>query len=172
VAVPALIPEELSMSMRMPMVFPEPPTGLPVGSYDRYEKAQAAVDYLSDKGFAVQHLTIVGKDLAQVERVTGRWDAGKAMRAGGLTGAMWGLFIGLLFAIFGSGLIALIVTIPIGAIFGIFNGWLLYRSTGGRRDFTSATQVVASSYEVLCQHQHAEEARTILAQYSLQAGNL
>ncbi len=164
------------MSMRVPMVYPEPPTGLPVGSYDRYETAQAAVDHLSDKGFPVQHLTIVGKDLAQVERVTGRWDAGKAMRAGGLTGAMWGLFIGLLFAIFGGtsgrGLVALIVTIPIGAIFGIFNGWLLYRSTGGRRDFTSATQVVASSYDVLCQHQHADEARTILAQYSLQSGNL
>ena len=161
------------MSMRMPMSFPEPPTGLPVGTYDRYEQAQAAVDHLSDKGFPVQHLIIVGKNLSQVERVTGRWDSGKAMRAGGLTGGMWGLFIGFIFALFASnGLYSLLVTIPLGAIFGILNGWFLYRSTGGRRDFTSATQVVASQYDVLCEHQHAEQAREILAQYSLRAGNL
>lgn len=161
------------MPMRMP-VFPEPPSGLPIGTYDRYENAQNAVDYLSDHGFPVEHLTIVGKDLAQVERVTGRWDSGKAMRAGGVSGAMWGVLFGFLFGLFGgtggAGLLALVVTVPLGAIFGILNGWMLYRGTGGRRDFTSSTQVVASSYQVLCQHQHAEQARELLAQHNLQTG--
>jgi len=158
------------MAMRVPMRYPEPPSGLPVGSYGRYETAQEAVDHLSDQGFPVEHLTIVGKDLTQVERVTGRWDSNKAMRAGGLSGAFWGLLLGLLFLLFtGGGYLVLLVAVPLCAIFGIFNGWLLYRASGGRRDFTSQTQVVASQYDVLCQHQHADRAREILAQFSLRS---
>jgi hypothetical protein len=42
-----------------------------------------------------------------------------------------------------------------------------YSFTGGTRDFTSTTSVVATSYDVLCQHQRAEEARNLLAKLSL-----
>ena len=34
--------------------------GVQVGSYDGYEQAQAAVDYLSDEKFAVENVTIIG----------------------------------------------------------------------------------------------------------------
>ena len=43
-----------------------------VGSYSSYEEAQAAVDRLSDEGFPVENLDIVGSGLRLVERVTGR----------------------------------------------------------------------------------------------------
>jgi hypothetical protein len=39
--------------------------------------------------------------------------------------------------------------------------------TGGRRDFSSRTSVVPTSYEILCQHQHAEDARNLLARLAL-----
>lgn len=36
------------------------PAGWPVGSFSTYDKAQAAVDMLSDKQFDVSNITIVG----------------------------------------------------------------------------------------------------------------
>ena len=46
-----------------------------VGSYERYDDAQRAVDTLSDRRFPVERVTIVGSDLRLVERVTGRLTA-------------------------------------------------------------------------------------------------
>lgn len=43
-----------------------------VARYDRYDDAQGAVDRLSDGGFPVQEVEIVGSDLHLVEHVTGR----------------------------------------------------------------------------------------------------
>lgn len=65
-------------SRRGPMGLPTPPKGWPVGSYPTYAEAQKAVDYLSDNQFPVQQVTIVGVDLMQVERVTGRLKIGRA----------------------------------------------------------------------------------------------
>ena len=56
--------------------------GVQVGSYDTYEQAQAAVDYLSDQKFAVENVTIIGSDLRMVERVTGRLSWGRAVGVG------------------------------------------------------------------------------------------
>ena len=76
--------------------------GVQVGSYDSYERAQAAVDYLSDEKFPVENVTIIGSDLRQIERVTGRLTTGRAIAAGAAGGAWWGLFVGLLLGIFSS----------------------------------------------------------------------
>jgi len=43
-----------------------------VARFDDYEDAQRAVDRLSDDGFPVANLDIIGTDLRLVERVTGR----------------------------------------------------------------------------------------------------
>lgn len=43
-----------------------------VARFEDYETAQHAVDYLSDDGFPVEKLDIVGSDLRLIERVTGR----------------------------------------------------------------------------------------------------
>ena len=42
-----------------------------VARFDDYGSAQRAVDRLSDDGFPVEQLDIVGSDLQMVERVTG-----------------------------------------------------------------------------------------------------
>src|SRR3954451_24461862 len=75
---------------------PTPPKGWPVGSYPTYAEAQRAVDYLSDQQFPVQQVTIVGVDLMQVERVTGRLTWPKVLGGGVISGAWLGLFIGMM----------------------------------------------------------------------------
>jgi hypothetical protein len=148
-----------------------PRGGVQVGSYDSYEQAQAAVDYLSDQKFAVENVTIIGSDLRMVETVTGRLTVGRAIAAGAAAGAWWGLFVGLLLGIFSTGgggwigsvLSGLVVGIVFGAVFGGFG----YAATQGRRDFTSTNKIVAGRYDVMCNPAHAEEARAHLARFSL-----
>jgi len=70
---------------------------LSLGTFEKYEDAQKAVDYLSDHEFAVQNCMIVGTDLKQVERVTGRLTRGRVIGAGALSGMWMGLFVGLIF---------------------------------------------------------------------------
>ena len=145
------------------------PTGLSVGTYDTYADAQRAVDYLSDQKFPVENLAIVGTDLRQVERVTGRMTWAKAALGGLATGAWLGLFVGLLLGLFtdeGWGQIILF-SVLWGALFMLILALVGYAATGGRRDFTSQSVTIASHYEIFCQHQHAEQARELLAKLSL-----
>ncbi len=59
-----------------------------VARFDDYDSAQRAVDRLSDDGFPVEKLDIIGTDLRLVERVTGRLTKWRAAAAGALSG-MW-----------------------------------------------------------------------------------
>lgn len=138
-----------------------------LGVYDRYEQAQQAVDYLSDREFPVQNCLIVGTDLKQVERVTGRLTYGKVITGGLLSGLWIGLFVGLIVSLFseGSGAFAVIVsTMLFGAVFALVWAVTGYAATRGRRDFTSVSQVVATRYEVLVEHKYAEQGRQLLAE--------
>lgn len=144
---------------------PTPPKGEPIARYDTYLEAQRAVDFLSDNQFPVQFVTIVGSGLRMVERVTGRLTYGRVAVAGAASGAWFGLFVGVLLSIFASGIPvdAIVASMAIGAAFGILFGVISYALTGGRRDFTSTSQIVASEYEVLCLPEHAGGARTLLS---------
>jgi hypothetical protein len=138
-----------------------------LGVYDRYEQAQQAVDFLSDREFPVQNCLIVGTELKQVERVTGRLTYGKVITGGLLSGLWIGLFVGLIVSLFseGSGAFAIIVsTMLFGAIFCVVWALAGYAATRGRRDFTSVSQVVATRYEVLVEHKYAEQGRQLLAE--------
>jgi hypothetical protein len=145
--------------------------GVQVGTYDDYQQAQRAVDFLADEKFPVENVTLVGSDLRMVERVTGRLSWGRAIGAGAASGAWFGLFVGVLLGIFapdgsswfGSVLSGLLIGLVFGAVFGAVG----YAATQGKRDFTSTSQVVASRYELLCNPQFAEDARARLARLSL-----
>lgn len=136
-----------------------------LGTYEKYENAQKAVDYLSDNQFPVQNCMIVGTDLRQVERVTGRLTRGRVAGAGALSGMWMGLFVGLIFALLtpNSSTWAVLATVAFGAVFGVVWVMLGYAATKGRRDFTSVSQVVATRYEVLVEHTLAEQGRALLA---------
>ena len=136
-----------------------------LGVFDRYDEAQAAVDFLSDEEFPVEQVLIVGTDLKQIERVTGRLTTGRVALMGALSGVWAGLFVGLVLALFaspGDALMTVLWAVVFGAIFGLVWGLIGYAFTRGRRDFTSVSQVVATRYEVLTEHKHAERARDLL----------
>ncbi|GGL95764.1 general stress protein [Nakamurella endophytica] len=151
---------------------PTPPTGFAVAAYPTYAQAQGAVEHLVRNDFSIQDVTIVGSDLQLVERVTGRLTAGKLAAAGAASGAWMGLFVGLLMGLFSAGvqvgvLPLILVSVAVGAAFGAVMGYLGYSLARGRRDFTSASQVVARRYDVLCQPRTAEQARNLLSRMEL-----
>jgi hypothetical protein len=151
-------------NIRRPMLTLQFPMSLAV--YDTYEQAQKAVDFLSDNHFPVEDVMIVGTDLKQVERVTGRLTTGR-VAVGGLVSGVWlGLFVGLIFSLFsnrGNGLSIILSTALFGALFGLIWALVGYAATRGRRDFTSVSQVVATRYEVLVEHKHHAAGRALLA---------
>ena len=155
----------MSASVSMPL------GGVQVGSFDSYEQAQAAVDFLSDQKFPVENVTIIGSDLRQVERVTGRLTWGRVLAAGAAGGAWWGLFVGLLLGIFavepGAWIGSILTGLLIGLLFGMLFAAIGYSASRGRRDFTSTSAVVAGRYDVMCNPARAEEARAHLARFSL-----
>jgi len=136
-----------------------------LGVYVKYADAQRAVDHLADQEFPVQNCMIVGTDLKQIERITGRLTTGKVALGGLISGVWMGLFVGLLFSIFtkGESLSIILTTMGMGAAFGLIFALVGYAMTRGRRDFSSIQQVVATKYEVLVEHKHAEQARNLLA---------
>ena len=133
--------------------------------YDDYAAAQRTVDHLSDAEFPVENCMIVGTDLKQVERVTGRLTYPKVAAAGAISGAWLGLFLGLIFSFFVDQSLGAILlsTVLLGVAFSVVWAVLGYAATGGRRDFSSVSSVVATRYEVLVEHKHAARARELLA---------
>ena len=138
-----------------------------VADFTRYEDAQAAVDFLADEKFPVENLMIVGTGLRSVERVIGRKTWGSVIAGGAISGLGMGLFVGLMLFLFSGGLaspwVMLLVGLLMGAIIGVLSAVLAYSLSGGKRDFDSLRQTVASTYELMCEHKHAEEARQLLA---------
>jgi hypothetical protein len=137
-----------------------------VATYDSYPEAQRAVDHLSDAGFPVENLEIVGLDLRLVERVTGRLTNLRAAGLGAASGAWFGLFIGLLVGLFTAGpewIGLMIGGLLIGAFWGAVFGFIAHVATGGRRDFSSARGIVAGRYELRVASAHAARARELVA---------
>jgi hypothetical protein len=150
---------------------PTPPQGDVIAQYRTYLDAQKAVDYLSDHHFPVQAVTIVGVGLQMVERVTGRLTYARVALAGLASGAWFGLFVGLLISLFGSAQgFSVFAAIFIGAAFGLLFGLMSYALTGGRRDFTSTSQIVASEYRLLCMPEQAGQASQLLNRMAGEGG--
>ena len=121
-----------------------------IGSYADYSAAQKAVDTLSDRGFPVEHVSIVGTGLKVVERVLGRMTTPRAAGAGAMSGAWFGLLIGLIFSFGSAGLLAPVLAgVVLGAVFGGTFGAATHAALRGSRDFTSTQAIVASRYDVL-----------------------
>jgi hypothetical protein len=138
-----------------------------LGVYDDYAGAQKAVDFLSDHEFPVENCMIVGTDLKQVERITGRITTGKVALGGALSGLWLGVFVGLIFALFdgqGRALATILSTALFGIVFGLIWALVGYAATRGQRDFSSVRVVVATRYEVLVEHKLLLRAQELLAQ--------
>ncbi|MGN6607718.1 MAG: general stress protein [Jatrophihabitans sp.] len=141
-----------------------------VARYDDYASAQAAVDRLSDDGFPVAELSVLGSDLRLVEKVTGRLTKGKAALSGAASGAWFGLLMGMLLGIFTTGnafLGLLAVGLLIGAAWGALFGFLAHAATRGQRDFSAVRSLAAQHYDLIATPGHVDRARFMLAQAGL-----
>ena len=146
---------------------PDPSTDPVLASFDNYLAAQEAVDKLSDNKFPVQKVAIVGVDLRMVEQVIGRMSWGRAAGGGLLTGAWFGLLLGLFVSFFTSAEDAnpttlILLGLIYGAGFGIIFGLVSYWMTGGKRDFLSRSQILADHYDVHVTSDGLADARKIL----------
>ena len=144
-----------------------------LGVFEQYVDAQKAVDTLSDNQFPVENCLIVGTDLKQMERVTARLMWGRVALGGLLSGVWLGLFVGLILSLFSrpsNPLTLLLYTALYGAVFGLIWSVVGYGFTRGARDFSSVSQVVATRYEVFCEHKFAQQGRQILADAGIDVG--
>jgi hypothetical protein len=150
---------------------PVPPKGDTIAQFATYAEAQRAVDYLSDNQFPVQAVTIVGVDLQMVERVTGRLTYSRVAVAGLLSGVYFGGFVGILLTLGTSaGFNTFLAAVLFGAAAGGLFGLISYSATGGRRDFTSTSQIVAAEYRVLCLTEQAAAAMRLLDRLADEGG--
>ena len=67
--------------------------------------------------------------------------------------------------------IALAVALVAGVVFGAAFAAMSYAFTRGRRDFSSASQLVAGRYDVLCRPRNAEKGRDLLARLAMGSHN-
>ena len=137
-----------------------------IASFTDYSDAQAAVDYLSDKDFPVEHAVIIGEGVRLVEQVTGRRSWGAAALAGAVNGAVIGLILGLIFGAFlivpPAWLELAMWGLLAGLILGILAGLIGHALDGGRRDFTSVGSLNAQRFDLLVDEPHADEGQRLL----------
>lgn len=139
-----------------------------VASFPDYRKAEWAVDALSDRGFAVERLAIVGANLQSVEQITGRRGYGRAAAEGFASGAIIGVLVGWLLGLFSlvapltSAVILGLWGLVIGGVIGAIVGLIGHALSGGRRDFSSISTMRAERYDVLAEPAVADEARRML----------
>jgi hypothetical protein len=149
---------------RQRQVFPSIPRGEVVAAFETYPEAQGAVDVLVKADFPAAQISIVGSDLKTVERVTGKLTWGRVAAAGAASGVWLGIFFGLLIEIFSpaTGLGIVIAAVLLGAGFGMLFGLVSFAITRRRRDYTSLTQVLATSYSIIVDPELANRARNLL----------
>ncbi|GHB39145.1 hypothetical protein GCM10010347_05770 [Streptomyces cirratus] len=140
-----------------------------VVSYPSYQEAERAVDHLSDQGFPVERVAIIGQDLQLVEQVIGRMGYGEAALHGAASGALPGALIGWIFGLLNwldpviSSLVLALYGLIFGAIVGALLGLLLYAARGHQRDFTSVRSLQPTRYDVTADEEVADEAARLLA---------
>lgn len=137
-----------------------------VAQFDDYQTAQRAVDRLSDDGFPVGKLEIIGSDLRLIERVTGRLTKTRAAGAGALSGLWIGLLIGILLGLFTSANAwpgVVLTGVGLGVVFGAIFGFAAHAVTRGQRDFRSVRALGANRYDLIARDGTADRARTMLA---------
>lgn len=141
-----------------------------VARFDDYEGAQRAVDRLSDDGFPVEKLDIIGTDLRLIERVTGRLTIARAAAAGALNGLWAGLLIGVLLGLFTSGhawLGVVAAAAGIGVLWGAVFGFAMHAAKRGQRDFSSVRGLTAARYDLIAREGTVQRARNMLSDAGL-----
>jgi hypothetical protein len=154
----------LGPSPRPRSVLPAIPKGDVLGTYETYGEAQEVVDKLAKSDFDVSQLSIIGSDLKTIERVTGKLSYGRSAITGAASGAWLGIFAGTLLFLFTSSpnLPYAFAVVLIGAAFGMLFGLVSYGFNRRRRDYSSTSQVIATSYQVIAPSDVVSRAQELL----------
>ncbi len=142
------------------------PRGELLGRYRSYEDAQKVVDHLTAaEDFDVKALTIVGNDLRSVEHIRTRLTYPRVALGGAAQGAMFGAFIGLLIYLFSpeASIYNLAFSVVLGMAIWMIIGVLGFAMRKGRREYASSSQLVATSFDVVCEFSSAQRARQLVA---------
>ena len=141
------------------------PTGWPIGSYESYEQAQRAVGHLASADFPVTDVTIVGVEPMLVERIAGRMSWRKVLGSAAMSGALFGMFLGVVLSFMnpGAGYLPILLGLVAGIGFNLLFSSLGYAVNRNKRGFISQSQLVARRYDVLSQPRNAEKGRELLA---------
>jgi hypothetical protein len=137
-----------------------------LGEFEAYEQAQKTVDYLVEKHFPVENLMIVGTNLRLVERVIAPRTWPRVLGRGALSGIGTGFLLGLMLLLFMGGdnpMAMLLLGLAIGIFTGVVTAGLGRSLTGGKREFDSLRDTVATNFEVLVEHKVAQQARELLS---------
>lgn len=143
------------------------PKGELLGRYRTYDDAQKVVDHLAAaEGFDIKTLTIVGNDLRSVEHIRSRLSYPRVAGAGAAQGAMFGFFIGLLVWLFApeAPIINMLLSVLLGICIWTLIAVVSYAVRRGKRDFASSSQLVATTFDVVCDFAAAGKARQLAAQ--------
>ena len=142
-----------------------------VATESDYREAERAVDWLSDNGFPVEHVSIMGTGLRSVEQVSGRVTTGRAAMIGAGQGATIGLLFGLLFGLFFTNAAdffgVVLYGLVAGTVWGSLWGAISHSGRRGRRDFASVAETRADRYELQVDDDWAAEAARVLERMSL-----
>lgn len=136
-----------------------------VASYDSYQEAQKAVDYLADNNFKVEKLAIVAEGLKFVEQVTGKLNWGRVISQSAASGALSGVIIGLIMGLlFNIPLLNIVLYgLFLGILVSLVLGVTFYAMSGGQRDFSSVGGMQADRYNIMADADIAQEAQRLLA---------
>lgn len=153
------------------------PRGELLGRYRSYEDAQKVVDHLTAaEDFDVKALTIVGNDLRSVEHIRTRLTYPRVALGGAAQGAMFGAFIGLILYLFSpeASLYNFAFSVVLGMAIWMIIGVIGFGMRKGKREYASSSQLVATTFDVVCEFSAAQRARQLVpgaAVMSLNASN-
>ena len=150
------------------------PRGEVLATFEHYPEAQELVNILMTGGVPPRAVSIVGTDVAVVERVIGKMGYGRAALSSAISGSWLGVLAGLVFVIFSPTdfVTPLVGGLFIGAGLGMVVGMVLYTlGRGPSKNFRSMQQVIARSYQVVVDEAHQGKARSAMKEAPVETGS-
>ena len=144
----------------------EVPHGEDLATFDNYPDAQALVNTLVGEGVSARALSIVGKDVTLVERVTGKIGHGRAALSSAISGSWIGAVAGLVVVLVDPSdvITPVLAGLLIGAGAGMVVGMLLFTfSIRHKKLYRSIHNVIALTYRVVVASTEFAHATEVLA---------
>ena len=149
------------------------PQGEVVADFTTHADASNYVDLLVKNDFPPQAIAIIGSDLRTVERLRGKLTYARVALGGAATGSWIGLLYGLLFGAQPTAATAEAATVAeagsimsavvIGAGIGMLVNVLRFSLARNRRQYLSASSVIANRYDVIVPANLIDQAREAAA---------